>query len=128
MKSWFRLADKGYLQRPLIKHYPLFFSNTLTFLIKPVLSLSVMGFEIRITVQLNISNILPTKSRKEKYGQGAQFHECSLVQKNKRKWLISVSTRESFFVPFSSKTFMEKIQQIIIINFKIIFKFIWKQL
>ena len=84
-KNWFRLADKGYTQRPLIKHYPFFFSNTLNFLIKPVVSLYAMGLERGILSQLNISNILPTKSRKEQYSQGVQFYECSLVWKNKRK-------------------------------------------
>lgn len=95
-KNWFRLADKGYTQRPLIKHYPFFFSNTLNFLFKLVVSLYTMGFEIGITSQLNISNILPTQSREE-YSQGVQFYECSLVWRNKRKGHISVSIGECFF-------------------------------
>lgn len=86
MKNWFILADKGYTQRPLIKHCPFFFSNTLSFLIKPIVSLYAMGFEIGINSQLNISNILPTKSRKEQYSQGVQFWECSLVWRNKRAY------------------------------------------
>lgn len=67
-----------------------------------------MGFEIGITGQLNISNILPTKSRKELYSQGVQFYKCTLVWRNKRKEHMSVSTRESLFLPFSNKTFIEK--------------------
>lgn len=59
-----------------------------------------MGFEIGKTSQLKFSNILPTKSRKEQYS--------SLAWRNKRKGHMSVSTRESPFLPFSNKTDIEK--------------------
>lgn len=90
------------------KNYPFLFSNTLSFLIKPVVSSFAMEFAIGITGQLNISNILPTKSRKELYSQGVQFYKCTLVLRNKRKGHMSVSTGESPFLSFSNKTFIEK--------------------
>lgn len=62
--------------------------------------MSEMGFEIERTSQLNISNILPNKSGKKQYSQGVPFYECSLAWKNKRKGQMSVSTRESPFLPF----------------------------
>lgn len=88
------------MQNPFIKHYPFFYSNTLSFLIKPVVSLPSMGFETGITSQLKFSDILPTKSRKKQYS--------SLVWRNKMKGHMSVSMRESPFLPFSDKTAKEK--------------------
>jgi hypothetical protein len=52
------------MQRLSMNLFLFFCSTAVHFLTEALVSPSVMGFEIRITGQLNISNILPCKSSK----------------------------------------------------------------